>query len=183
MDILGATDEDLLARVGGGDREAFSELYRRWAPRLLALAARILVDRHQAEEVLQDALLEVWRTAPSFDPAKGSARAWLVTLVRRRAIDRVRSSEAARRREERRPDEDLPFDSTAEAVHASIAATEVRAALEALGEPHKSTVELAYFAGLTHTQIAEATATPLGTVKSRIRDGVARLGTLMGVER
>lgn len=180
MNFPETTDERLLALIVSGDRDAFEALYGRWASRLLALSVRILVDRAQAEEVLQEALLEVWRTAGSFDPSKGSARAWLVTLTRRRAIDRVRSAEAARRREELRPDEGVPFDSTAEAVEASIAAGEVRDALDALGEPHRTTILLAYFAGLTHKQIAERTDTPLGTVKTRIRDGVARLGTIMG---
>ncbi|MBJ2329259.1 sigma-70 family RNA polymerase sigma factor [Schaalia cardiffensis] len=174
------TDEELLALIKTGDRDAFEVLYGRWVSRLLALAVSILVDRAQAEEILQETLLEVWRTAGAFDPSKGSARAWLVTMTRRRAIDRVRSSEAARRREERRPDEDLPFDVTAEAVETSIVAKEVRDALEALGEPHKTTIELAYFTGLTHRQIAEQMNTPLGTVKTRIRDGVARLGMIMG---
>lgn len=180
-DALG--DETLLGRVAAGDEDAFALLYDRWAGRLLALVRRVLVDPAQSEEVLQEVLLEVWRTAGSFDPARGSARAWMAVMARRRAVDRVRSSESARRREQRWVPTMPDADSTAQSIEDAFEAEEVRAALDAVGEPQRTTLLLAYVEGLTHSQIAERTGTPLGTVKTRVRDGVARLRTEMGVDR
>lgn len=180
-DALG--DETLLGRVAAGDEDAFALLYDRWAGRLLALVRRVLVDPAQSEEVLQEVLLEVWRTAGSFDPARGSARAWMAVMARRRAVDRVRSSESVRRREQRWVPTMPDADSTAQSIEDAFEAEEVRAALDAVGEPQRTTLLLAYVEGLTHSQIAERTGTPLGTVKTRVRDGVARLRTEMGVDR
>ncbi len=173
-------DEGLLLRVAAGDQEAFAALYDTWAPRLLALAVRIVVDRAQGEEVLQEVMLEVWRRAGSFDPQRGSARAWLVTLTRRRAIDRVRASQAARDREGSWNDYLPDTDQTVAQVEARLVADEVRQALVDLGEPYRSTLELAYFTGLTHREIARRTDVPLGTVKSRIRSGMSKLRDLLG---
>lgn len=177
------SDETLLGRVAAGDEGAFVLLYDRWAGRLLALVRRVLVDLAQSEEVLQEVLLEVWRTAGSFDPARGSARAWMPVMARRRAVDRVRASESARRREQRWVPTMPDADSTAQSIEDAFEAEEVRAALDAVGEPQRTTLLLAYVEGLTHSQIAERTGTPLGTVKTRVRDGVARLRTEMGVDR
>ncbi|AMD86618.1 RNA polymerase subunit sigma [Actinomyces radicidentis] len=177
------SDETLLGRVAAGDEGAFVLLYDRWAGRLLALVRRVLVDPAQSEEVLQEVLLEVWRTAGSFDPARGSARAWMAVMARRRAVDRVRASESARRREQRWVPTMPDADSTAQSIEDAFEAEEVRAALDAVGEPQRTTLLLAYVEGLTHSQIAERTGTPLGTVKTRVRDGVARLRTEMGVDR
>ena len=177
------SDETLLGRVAAGDEGASVLLYDRWAGRLLALVRRVLVDPAQSEEVLQEVLLEVWRTAGSFDPARGSARAWMAVMARRRAVDRVRASESARRREQRWVPTMPDADSTAQSIEDAFEAEEVRAALDAVGEPQRTTLLLAYVEGLTHSQIAERTGTPLGTVKTRVRDGVARLRTEMGVDR
>ena len=177
------SDETLLGRVAAGDEGAFVLLYDRWAGRLLALVRRVLVDPAQSEEVLQEVLLEVWRTAGSFDPARGSARAWMAVMARRRAVDRVRASESARRREQRWVPTMPDADSTAQSIEDAFEAEEVRAALDAVGEPQRTTLLLAYVEGLTHSQIAERTGTPLGTVKTRVRDGVARLRSEMGVDR
>lgn len=155
-------DEDgqCVQQVAAGDAEAFARLYDRWSGRLFALILQIVVDRAQSEEVLQELFLEVWRTAASYSPQRGSARAWLVTMARRRAIDRVRAAQAARDRESRwrayMPDTDL----TLQSVEERIEAAEVRRALAAVGEPHRSTIELAYFTGLTHQEIAERTGVP-----------------------
>ena len=173
-------DNALIRGVAAGDHEAFAEFYDRWSGRLLALIVQILVDRAQGEEVLQEVFLEIWRTAPAFSPSRGSARAWAVTMARRRAIDRVRSSQAARDREDQwrgyMPDTDL----TLQTVEDRLVGEEVRRALDAVGEPQRSTLVMAYFTGLTHTEIARRTGVPLGTVKTRIRNGIARLRKEMG---
>ena len=175
-------DNALVLRVAVGDHDAFAEFYDRWSGRLLALIVQILVDRAQGEEVLQEVFLEIWRSASTFSPSRGSARAWAVTMARRRAIDRVRSSQAARDREDRwhgyMPDMDL----TVQAVEDRIVGQEARRALDAVGEPQRSTLVMAYFTGLTHTEIARRTGVPLGTVKTRIRNGIARLRKEMGAE-
>lgn len=174
-------DDVLMERVVGRDQEAFAELYDRWAGRLLALVVQVLVDHSQSEEVLQEVFLEVWRRAESFDPDKGSLRAWLVTLARRRAVDRVRSSQAARDRDQRWSAAMPEVDLTVQSVEDNLEAEELRQALAAVGEPHRSTLVLAYFTGLTHAQIATRTGVPLGTVKTRVRDGLIKLRTHLGV--
>ena len=175
-------DNALVLRVAVGDHDAFAEFYDRWSGRLLALIVQILVDRAQGEEVLQEVFLEIWRSASTFSPSRGSARAWAVTMARRRAIDRVRSSQAARDREDQwhgyMPDTDL----TVQAVEDRLVGQDVRRALDAVGEPQRSTLVMAYFTGLTHREIARRTDTPLGTVKTRIRDGMARLRRELGVQ-
>ena len=175
-------DNALIRRAAAGDHDAFAEFYDRWSGRLLALIVQILVDRAQSEEVLQEVFLEIWRTAPAFSPSRGSARAWVVTMARRRAIDRVRSSQAARDREEQWRDYMPDVDLTVQAVEDSLAGEDVRRALDAVGEPQRSTLVMAYFTGLTHTEIARRTGVPLGTVKTRIRNGIARLRKEMGAE-
>ena len=165
-------DNALIRGVAAGDHEAFAEFYDRWSGRLLALIVQILVDRAQSEEVLQEVFLEIWRTAP--------ARAWAVTMARRRAIDRVRSSQAARDREDQWRDYMPDTDLTLQAVEDRLVGEEVRRALDAVGEPQRSTLVMAYFTGLTHTEIARRTGVPLGTVKTRIRNGIARLRKEMG---
>ena len=175
-------DNTLIVRVAAGDRDAFAEFYDRWSGRLFALIVRILVDRAQSEEVLQEVFLEIWRSAASFSPSRGSARAWVVTMARRRAVDRVRSSQAARDREEQWRDYMPDVDLTVQAVEDSLAGEDVRRALDAVGEPQRSTLVMAYFTGLTHTEIARRTGVPLGTVKTRIRNGIARLRKEMGAE-
>ena len=164
-------DNTLIVRVAAGDSDAFAEFYDRWSGRLFALIVRILVDRAQSEEVLQEVFLE-----------RGSARAWAVTMARRRAVDRVRSSQAARDREEQWRDYMPDVDLTVQAVEDSLAGEDVRRALDAVGEPQRSTLVMAYFTGLTHTEIARRTGVPLGTVKTRIRNGIARLRKEMGAE-
>lgn len=175
-------DNTLIVRVAAGDSDAFAEFYDRWSGWLFALIVRILVDRAQSEEVLQEVFLEIWRSAASFSPGKGSARAWAVTMARRRAVDRVRSSQAARDREEQWRDYMPDVDLTVQAVEDSLAGEDVRRALDAVGEPQRSTLVMAYFTGLTHTEIARRTGVPLGTVKTRIRNGIARLRKEMGAE-
>ena len=176
------SEGEWIAQVADGDADAFARIYDAWSSRLFALILQIVVDRAQSEEVLQEVFLEVWRTAGSYSPARGSVRAWLVTMARRRAIDRVRSSQAAKNREDRWHDYLPDMDLTVQAVEDRIVGQEVRRALDAVGEPQRSTLVMAYFTGLTHTEIARRTGVPLGTVKTRIRNGIARLRKEMGAE-
>lgn len=160
-----------------GDVQAFAQVYDAVAPRVFGLASRILRDPHQAEEVTQEVMLQLWSSSGDFDPARGSAIAWVMTLAHRRAVDRVRSSDAHRRRDavHARESHQDPVDETATAAHASMEAQMVRTALAELSPPQREAIELAYFGGHTHTEVARLLQVPLGTAKSRIRDGLLRL--------
>ncbi|WP_436408293.1 ECF RNA polymerase sigma factor SigK [Agromyces zhanjiangensis] len=182
----GASDpplDDLLVATGVGDRAAFGALYDRTAGRILGLVRRVVVDPAQAEEVAQDVFLEVWQTAPRFDAARGSAIAWMFTLAHRRAVDRVRSAQSARDRDARigARDIDVPVDSVAEAVEVRLDHERAHEALAELSDLQRECVTLAYYGGLTQSEIAERLDVPLGTVKTRMRDGMIRLRRVMGV--
>ena len=158
-------------------------MVRRHAARAFGLAVRVLRDRAQAEEVTQEAYLDCWRHATRFDPAKGSALSWLLTIVHRKAVDRVRSAEASGRRDEAysQKEQTVEHDSTAEAATASLEATRVRAALSDLTLKQREAVELAFLGGYTHTEVARMLDLPIGTAKTRIRDGLIRLRDALGV--
>ena len=177
------TADELLARVGRGDRAAFGELYDQTAPRLFGLIRRLVVDAAQAEEVTQDVYLEIWQTAVRFDPAKGNAIGWMFTLAHRRAVDRIRSAQAARDRDLRigTRDMDVPVDTVAEAAETSIEHERVQGALGELSDLQRECVALAYYGGLTQSEIAARLDVPLGTVKTRLRDGMIRLRSVLGV--
>ncbi|WP_353826872.1 ECF RNA polymerase sigma factor SigK [Agromyces sp. SYSU T0242] len=179
----GPSLEDLLVRTGTGDRGAFAELYDRSAARVFGLVRRIVVDPAQAEEVAQDVFLEVWQTAPRFDPNRGAAVSWMFTLAHRRAVDRVRSSQSARDRDARigARDVDVPTDTVAEAAEIRLDHDRAHEALADLSDLQRECVALAYYGGLTQSEIAERLQVPLGTVKTRMRDGMARLRRSMGV--
>ncbi len=173
----------LLKLASRGDQEAFAKLYDATSTRVFGLAVRIVRDRAQAEEVAQEAFLEIWKTASRFDPAKGSAHGWMLTIVHRKSVDRVRSAEASTRRDttyELR-NQTVDHDSTADAAHASMEARRVRNAMESLTAAQREALELAYFGGYTHTEVASMLDLPLGTAKTRIRDGLIRLRDTMGV--
>jgi len=149
------------------------------------MALRVVRNRAHAEEILQEAYLQVWKQASRFDPSRGGAGAWLLTIVHRSAVDRVRSAEASRRREQTYLDQtqDVPEpDATGSAVEASVEARRVRTALSGLTELQRQAVELAYWGGYTHTEVAGLLDIPLGTAKTRIRDGLIRLRDTLGVE-
>jgi RNA polymerase sigma-70 factor (ECF subfamily) len=173
----------LLRRSGRGDEAAFAELYDATAARAYGLAVRVVRDPAQAEEVAQEAFLEIWRTASRFDPERGSAVSWILTLVHRKAVDRVRSAEASTRRDTayHQNNAAVEHDSTAEAAQASMEARRVRQALGSLTEVQREALELAYFKGYTHTEVATMLDLPVGTAKTRIRDGLIRLRDTMGV--
>ncbi|MEY9887102.1 RNA polymerase sigma-70 factor (ECF subfamily) [Catenulispora sp. MAP5-51] len=178
-----ATLETHLHRVALGDRGAFDAVYEQLSGPILGVARRILRDPAQAEEVAQEVLVEIWRTACRFDPARGSARAWALTMAHARAVDRVRSVDAAARREARAAELEVvpPFDEVVEAVEARLDRERVRRCLEGLTELQRESVTLAYYGGYTYSQVAHLLSSPLGTVKTRLRDGLARLRDCLGV--
>jgi RNA polymerase sigma-70 factor, ECF subfamily len=173
----------LLRSASRGDQGAFAQLYDLTAARVHGLALRVVRDPAQAEEVTQEAFLEIWRTASRFDPDRGSPLGWMLTITHRKAVDRVRSAEAATRRDETYHHQNRPVehDTTAEAAHASMEARRVRGALETLTPVQREALELAYFGGYTHAQVASMLDLPVGTAKTRIRDGLIRLRDTMGV--
>jgi RNA polymerase sigma-70 factor (ECF subfamily) len=177
------TIDDLLVAAGAGDRVAFGALYDRTSARVFGLVRRLVVDPAQAEEVTQDVYLEIWQTAPRFDRDRGSAISWMFTLAHRRAVDRVRSAQSAHDRDLRigARDLDVPVDTVAEAAEVRIEHERAHEALAGLSDLQRECVALAYYGGLTQSEIAERLGVPLGTVKTRLRDGMIRLRHLLGV--
>jgi RNA polymerase sigma-70 factor (ECF subfamily) len=174
---------ELLRLSARGDEAAFARLYDATATRVFGLAVRVVRDPAQAEEVTQESFLEIWRTASRFDPQRGSAMSWLLTITHRKAVDRVRSAEASTRRDTTYHQQNQPadHDSTTEAAQASLEAHRVRGALATLTAVQREAVGLAYFGGYTHTEVATMLDLPVGTAKTRIRDGLIRLRDALGV--
>jgi RNA polymerase sigma-70 factor (ECF subfamily) len=181
--LVPVSQEDLLARVAGGDKAAFADLYDALAPRVLGLVIRVLRDRAQAEEVAQEVFLEVWQTAPRYDAGRGSAMTWVLTMAHRRAIDRIRASQASRDRDTREGIRDYrpAFDSVAESVETTLEHARVTKALARLTEFQRQAVTLAYYGGYSHSEVAALLNIPIGTVKTRLRDGMIRLRDELGV--
>ena len=171
----------LLNRVGRGDEEAFSAVYERVAATVFGLVQRVLRDPAQAEEVSQEVMLDIWRTAVRFEPGRGSPQAWVATIAHRRAVDRVRSVQAAARRDDQgaRPGE--AYDDVAEAVEARLERERVRRCLGALTELQRESIVLAYYGGYTYREVAGLLGIALGTTKTRMRDGLIRLRDCLGV--
>ncbi|MDN3310952.1 ECF RNA polymerase sigma factor SigK [Microbacterium oryzae] len=174
---------DLLQRIATGDQGAFAQLYDMISGRVFGLILRVLVDRAQGEEVLQEVFLEIWQSAARFAPKRGQGRTWVLTIAHRRAVDRVRSAQASTDRDVRVGFRDLgvPFDGVAEDVELRWEGRRVVEALRTLPENQREALTLAYYGGYSQSEIAALTATPLGTVKTRMRDGLSRLRTQMGV--
>ncbi len=172
-----------MQRVARGDEAAFDVLFQRYSSALYGIIRGVLRDPAQSEEVTQEVLLEAWRTAPRFDPGKGSPRAWLVTMARRRAIDRVRSAQSASDREQRAAAQSgaREFDEVAEAVELRLEQQQVHQCLTGLTALQREAVELAFYRGFTHREVSSILTVPLGTVKTRLRDGLIRLRDCLGV--
>ncbi|KJL43106.1 MULTISPECIES: ECF RNA polymerase sigma factor SigK [Microbacterium] len=173
----------LLERTAGGDQVAFARLYDLLSPRVFGLILRVLVDRAQSEEVLQEVFLEVWQSAARFAPNRGQGRSWVLTIAHRRAVDRVRSSQASTDRDVRAGfrDLDVAHDGVAEQVELRIEGEKVAAALSGLPDAQREALTLAYYGGYSQSEIAALVGAPLGTIKTRMRDGLSRLRAEMGV--
>ena len=173
----------LLGEVSRGDTGAFETLYDRVAGSVYGVIRRVLRDPAQSEEVAQEVMVEVWRTAARFDRSRGSASAWIHTMAHRRAIDRVRATQAAHDRDERiaRRDQEAPYDVVVDQVEARLEQEQVRRCLDDLTDLQRQSVTLAYYGGYTYREVAEVLDTPLGTVKTRLRDGLIRMRDCLGV--
>ena len=175
--------EELLRRVARGDTPAFETLYDRVVGTVYGVIRRVLRDPAHSEEVTQEVMVEVWRTATRFDRTRGSATTWIHTMAHRRAIDRVRATQSAHDRDARigRRDQVDPYDVVVDQVEARLEQEQVRRCLDGLTELQRQSVTLAYYGGYTYREVAEVLDTPLGTVKTRLRDGLIRMRDCLGV--
>ncbi|WP_053204759.1 ECF RNA polymerase sigma factor SigK [Jiangella muralis] len=175
----------LLDHCARGDHAAFEQVYDSMAGPVLGIATTVVRNRALAEEVAQEVLVEVWRTASRYQSERGSARGWILTIAHRRAVDRVRREQAGSDREERaaRRDDERPYDHVADEVEANVEREQVRRCLDSLTGLQRESIALAYYDGYTYREVAQLLHAPLGTVKTRLRDGLARLRDCMGVGR
>jgi len=177
------TQDQLLARVANGDQAAFAALYDQIAPRVLGLVRRLLRDHAQSEEVTQEIFLEIWQTATRYDSTKGGASTWIMTMAHRRAVDRVRASQASRDRDTKIGirDYDAEYDNVSETVQTRVEHERVEKAMLRLTDLQRQAVSLAYYGGYSHSEVATLLSVPIGTVKTRLRDGMIRLRDELGV--
>jgi RNA polymerase sigma-70 factor (ECF subfamily) len=173
--------DEQLALVARGDTAAFDAVYEQIAASVFGIVRRVIRDPAQSEEVTQDVLLDIWRDASKFDPARGSATAWVMMLAHRRAVDRVRSVQKEAERERRVATADIPYDEVAEAVESKFERERVRRCLGSLTELQRESVTLAYYGGYTYGQVAGLLGVPTGTIKTRMRDALIRLRDCLGV--
>lgn len=183
--VPASPEERLLARCATGDRAAFADLYDLVAARVYGLVRRVVRNQAISEEVAQEVLLEVWRLSARFDPRRGSAIGWILSIAHRRAVDRVRSEEASTRRDVAfgRQHAAVDHDVTADDVEDALDRQRVRRALDQLTDVQRQSIELAYYGGYTHTEVASLLDIPVGTAKTRIRDGLIRVRDTMGGAR
>lgn len=176
-------EPELMAAIARGDEAAFAELYDRMARMVYGVVRKVVRDPSQSDEVTQEVFVEVWRTATRFESERGSVKTWVLTMAHRRAIDRVRSEQASRDRTERvgHRDRVRPFDQVSEDVETRFEHQQVRTALDHLTDLQREAVELAFYGGYTYREVAELLDVPLGTIKTRMRDGLIRLRDAMGV--
>ncbi len=173
----------LLRRVARRDADAFAAFYDATRSRVFGLVTRVLRDRGYSEETTQEVYLQVWRSAETYDPTAGSALAWLMTLAHRRAVDRVRSEQAAGKRESRygAMSVDTPLDVVSDSVLVSDERRRVTSCLDDLTDLQRECIQLAYYEGLTYVQVSERLSANLATVKSRMRDGLRGLRNCLGL--
>jgi RNA polymerase sigma-70 factor (ECF subfamily) len=180
-------DPELLGRIAQGDVAALRALYSEQAPRALGVARRILRNAEEAEDIVQETFLEVWRRAAQFDRRKGGATGWVITIARSRAIDRLRAAGTAGRAIEGAETavDTYPTIPLSPAEHTERRLTESRVAeaLAALPKEQRQAIELAYFDGLSQTEIATKTGAPLGTVKMRVKLAVGKLANILKAHR
>ena len=175
--------DELMRRVAQGDQQAFASLYDALAPLVHGLVLRVVRDPAQSEEVTQEVFLDVWRQAKRFDADRGHARAWITVTAHRRAVDRVRAAQSATDRDLREGIKDFQesYDDVQHRVEVALDSERVHRALDALSEAQREAIRLAYYGGYTYPEVAQALGLPLGTVKTRIRDGMIRLRDALGV--
>lgn len=173
--------EALLLAVARGDEDAYEAVYDRTSGWVLGIARQVLRDPAQAEEVMQEVMLDLWRRASAFDPDLGTGTAWVMTLAHRRAVDRVRSERSHADRELRAARAVIDYDEVTEAVEASLDRERVRRCLASLTALQRECVSLAYYGGYTYAEVARLLDVPAGTVKTRMRDGLIRLRDCLGV--
>lgn len=174
---------DLLELIAAGDQDAFAEFYRLTSRRVFGMARRVLIDSELSEDATQEVFVQVWQGAARFDRASGSPMAWVMTIAHRRAIDRVRAVQAATDREARygAASQDLDRDVVSEEAETNFEAEAVSRCLGTLTDTQRESVRLAYYGGLTYREVAEHLGAAVPTIKSRIRDGLLRLKTCLGV--
>jgi len=177
-----AAETDALVRAAAGSQRAFAEFYDLISPIVFGVIVKIVRSRAISEEVTQEVFVELWRNAGSFDPERGSAKAWAATIARRRAIDRVRSEQSARRRDENDANAArIPADTVSEKVELDLEREGVTVALAQLSDRQREAITLAFYGGHSYREVAELLDTPEGTVKTRIRDGLSRLREILEV--
>lgn len=167
-----------LLRVRDGDVQAFADVFDEVVARVYGITLRVVGDPHRAEEVAQEALVEVWRNSSRFDPSRGSARSWILTIAHHRAVDCVRASTAARRRDttwDTRDDDASTLDTTFDEASANLRTRIIFGALMELPPAQRRAIELAYFGGYAYSDVARLMECPLGTTKTRIRTALIRL--------
>jgi RNA polymerase sigma-70 factor, ECF subfamily len=173
-------DRELLRRISKGDEEAFNELYERYARAAYGLASRICGDKDLAEDVVQEAFLSIWRRPASYRPEKGSVAAYVLGAVHHKSVDAVRHEEAVRRREHAAGGSDeASGDDIAEEGWLLVMRDQIRSAVDKLSDVQRQALELAYFDGLTYSEVAQRLEIPLGTAKTRLRDGMIKLRNVL----